>query len=63
MTIGLKKTLAAWNLYESAKYESLHCGCQTRLSCVAKRAPWTETRGGVSVSDGCTVQNGTVDMT
>lgn len=46
LTIGLKKTPAAWNLYESAKYESLHCGCQTRLSCVAKRAPWTETRGG-----------------
>lgn len=45
LTIGLKKTPAAWNLYESAKYESLHCGCQTRLSCVAKRAPWTETRG------------------
>lgn len=64
MTIGLKKTPAAWNLYESAKYESLHCGCQTRLSCVAKRAPWTETRGGgLSVSDGCTVQYGTVDMT
>lgn len=46
LTIGLKKTPAAWNLYESAKYESLQCGCQTRLSCVAKRAPWTGTRGG-----------------
>lgn len=29
-----------WNLYESAKYESVRCGCQTGLSCVAKRAPW-----------------------
>jgi len=27
------------SLYGSAKYESLQSGCQTRLSCVAKREP------------------------
>lgn len=61
-----EKTPAAWNLYESAKYESLHCGCQTGLSCVAKRASWTGTGraagGGLSVSDGCTVLHGRYDL-
>lgn len=60
------KTPAAWNLYKNAKYESLLCGCQTGLSCVAKRAPWTGTvraaRGGLSVSDGCTVLHGGYDL-
>lgn len=53
------RTQAAWNLYERAKYESRQSGCQTGLSCVAKRAPWTGTAWGawgrLSVSDGCTV--------
>lgn len=61
-----EKTLAAWNLYESAKYESLLCRCQTGLSCVAKTAPWTGTgraaRGGLSVSDGCTVLHSRYDL-
>lgn len=46
------KSPAVWNLYESAKYESWRCGCQTSLSCVAKRAPstgtaWAAHSGGV----------------
>lgn len=61
------KSPAAWNLYESAKYESWRCGCQTSLSCVAKRAPstgtaWAAHRGGVEVF-GMAVQYGTADMT